>query len=104
VAHEVVFAPEALGDLRALYDVIALDAGTGRAQSYTDRIIAHCLGLVNVSGARHAPRRSAAGSAHHDIAPPRYHRVSHHRHDRAIDRILYGGRDLPTIFDEDHHD
>jgi hypothetical protein len=33
VDREVIFAPEALGDLRALYDVIALDAGTGLAQS-----------------------------------------------------------------------
>jgi hypothetical protein len=31
VDREVVFAPEALGDLYELYDFIALDAGTVRA-------------------------------------------------------------------------
>lgn len=47
---EVVFAPEALGDLYRIYDVIARDAGTAPAQSYTDRIVAHCLGLATFPG------------------------------------------------------
>jgi plasmid stabilization system protein ParE len=54
VTREVIFAPEALTDLYKLYEDIALDAGTGRAQSYTDRIIAHCLGLVTSRNAARA--------------------------------------------------
>jgi toxin ParE1/3/4 len=104
VDREVIFAPEALGDLRALYDVIALDAGTGLAQSYTDRIIAHCLGLVTF------PER---GTRRDDLRPGlrittwrRRVTITFHITDTtvAIDRILYGGRDLTAIFDEGDHD
>ena len=104
MSREVVFAPEALGDLRTLYDDIALDAGTGRAQSYTDRIIAHCLGLVTF------PER---GTRRDDLRPGlrittwrRRVTIAFHITDTAvtIDRILYGGRDLTAIFDEGDHD
>jgi plasmid stabilization system protein ParE len=47
VSREVVFAPEAQADLFQLYDCVAADSGTARAQRYTDRIVAHCIGLVN---------------------------------------------------------
>jgi toxin ParE1/3/4 len=47
VSREVIFAPEAQTDLLQLYDYIAADSGTARALRYTDRIVAHCLGLVN---------------------------------------------------------
>ena len=104
MSREVVFAPEALGDLRKLYNDIALDAGTGRAQTYTDRIIAHCLGLVTF------PER---GTRRDDLRPgPRittWRRrvtIAFHITDTAvtIDRILYGGRDLTAIFDEGDND
>jgi len=104
VNREVVFAPEALGDLRALYDVIALDAGTGRAQSYTDRIIAHCLGLATF------PERGTHGD---DLRPGlrittwrRRVTIAFHITGTtvAIDRFLYGGRDLTAIFEENDHD
>jgi toxin ParE1/3/4 len=52
VTREVIFAPEALGDLYWLYDVIAGDGGAARAQNHTDRIIAQCLGLVTISERR----------------------------------------------------
>ncbi len=102
--REVVFAPEALGDLRELYDFIVLDAGTSRAQSYTDRIIAHCLGLVTF------PERGTRGD---DLRPGlrittwrRRVTIAFHITDTnvAIDRILYGGHDVTAIFDEADHD
>jgi len=104
VTSEVTFAPEALADLYKLYDDIALDAGTGRAQSYTDRITAHCLGLVTF------PER---GTRRDDLRPglrttTYRRRVTIAFHITAttvtIDRILYGGRDLTAIFDESDHD
>jgi toxin ParE1/3/4 len=55
VSREVVFAPEAQADLFRLYDYIAADSGTARAQRYTDRVVAHFLGLVN-SPKRQTPR------------------------------------------------
>jgi toxin ParE1/3/4 len=100
VNREVVFAPEALGDLQQLYDHIALDAGAGRAQSYTDRISAHCLDLVTF------PER---GTRRDDLRPglrtTTYRRrvtIAYHISTTmvTIDRILYGGRDLKSIFDD----
>lgn len=97
--REVVFAPEALIDLRQLYTVIAIDAGAGRAQSYTDRIAQHCLGLMTF------PDR---GVARDDLRPGlrtiafrRRVTVAFHVSDGAVtvDRILYGGRDLEAAFE-----
>lgn len=77
MSREVVFAPEALADLCKLFDDITLDAGTGRAQSYTDRIVAH--GLVSISSRNgehaatvydrvYAPPHTAAASPSHFIS------------------------------------
>jgi plasmid stabilization system protein ParE len=84
VTREVTFAPEALADLYKLYDDIALDGGAGRAQSYTDRIIAHCLGRVTFPerGTRRDDLRPGLRIADYDLSPPRHHRLSYHRHDR----------------------
>ena len=104
VTREVTFAPEALADLYNLYDYIALDGGPGRARNYTDRIIAHCLGLVTF------PER---GTLRDDLRPglritTYRRRVTIAYHSTAtnvtIDRILYGGRDLRTIFDDGDDD
>jgi toxin ParE1/3/4 len=104
VALEVIFAPEALGDLYWIYDVIARDGGATRAQNYTDRIIAHCLGLTTFPergtrrddlrpGLRITTWRRRITIAFH-IAPTTV----------VIDRILYGGPDLPAIFENDVDD
>jgi toxin ParE1/3/4 len=104
VTREVTFAPEALADLYKLYDDIALDGGAGRAQSYTDRIMAHCLGLVMF------PER---GTRRDDLRPGL--RITTYRRrvtiafhitvtTVTIDRILYGGRDLTVIFDKGDDD
>jgi toxin ParE1/3/4 len=104
VTREVTFAPEALADLYKLYDDITLDGGARRAQSYTDRIMAHCLGLVMF------PER---GTRRDDLRPglritTYRRRVTIAFHIAAttvtIDRILYGGRDLTATFDDSDED
>ena len=93
-----------MGDLYRIYDVIARDDGATRAQSYTDRIIAHCLGLVTF------PER---GTRRDDLRPGlrittwrRRITIGFHITPMAvvIDRILYGGRDLPAIFGDNVND
>ena len=98
MAREVIFAPEAQADLVQLYDYIAEDSGAMRAQDYTDRIVAHCLGLVNF------PER---GRRRDDLRPGlrittfrRRVTIAFHFTETAvfIDRVLYGGRDLMPLF------
>lgn len=104
MSREVIVAPEALDDLRKLYDEIARAAGAGRAQSYTDRITAYCLSLVTFP---------ECGTRRDDLRPGLRttgfrRRVTIAFHMTAItvtvDRILYGGRDLEALFDEDEHE
>lgn len=104
MTHEVIFAPEALADLFALYDTIAADAGAGRAQSYTDRIVATCRTLVTF------PER---GTRRDDLRPSLRTTTYRHRVTIAyhitetqviIDRVLYAGRNLPALFAEGDDD
>jgi toxin ParE1/3/4 len=99
VAREVIFAPEALTDLFELYDYIAADSGAERARNYTDRIVAICRNLVTFPergtrrddlrpGLRTTTYRRRVTIAFHIIATQ-----------VIIDRILYGGRDLPALFE-----
>jgi toxin ParE1/3/4 len=101
VTHEVIFASEALTDLFELYDTIAADAGAERAHGYTDRIVATCRNLVTFpergtrrddlrSGLRTTTYRRRVTIAYHTTATQ-----------VVIDRILYGGRNLPPLFAED---
>jgi toxin ParE1/3/4 len=43
--REVLFSPEAVGDIDRLYDWIASVAGTAVATRYIERIEAFCMGL-----------------------------------------------------------
>lgn len=100
MTREVIFAPEALDDLLQIYTVIALDAGTGRAQAYTDRIAQHCFDLVTF------PKRGTSrDNLRPDLRTTSYRRrviIAFHVSAAAvtIDRILYGGRDLAAIFED----
>jgi toxin ParE1/3/4 len=100
VTREVIFSPEALTDLFELYDYIAADAGAARAHSYTDRIVATCRNLVTF------PER---GTRRDDLRPGlrtttfrRRVTIGYHITEAQviIDRILYGGRNLPDLFAE----
>jgi len=101
VTREVIFAPEALQDLFELYDYIAADSGAARARGYTDRVVAACLGLVTF------PER---GTRRDDLRPGLRTTTFRRRVTIAfhitvttvtIDRVLYGGRDLKPLFDDE---
>ncbi|MGO9004932.1 MAG: type II toxin-antitoxin system RelE/ParE family toxin [Beijerinckiaceae bacterium] len=104
MTHEIIFAPEAQADLLKLYDDIETNSGAERARDYTDRIIAQCLSLANFP---------ARGRRRDDLRPDLRiisfrRRVTIAFHITAttviIDHVLYGGRDLKPLFDEEDDD
>ena len=97
VAYRIVFAPEALDDLRQLYLFIAERSGDARAMAYIQRIEAYCRNF------QHFPER---GMKRDDLLPGLRvvgfeRRVSIAFHVSAetvtFDRVLYGGRDLDEL-------
>lgn len=101
MTREVVLAPEADADLRQLYSFIAERSGHERAGAYVERIGSYCEGL------RDFPER---GTRRDDLSPGlrvvgfegRVAIAFHVTADRVtIDRILYGGRDLASAFEDD---
>lgn len=104
MTRDVVFAPEAQADLFQIYDHIAVHGGAERARNYTDRIVAHCLGLVTF------PER---GTRRDDLRPGlrtttfrRPVTIAFHiaATSVTIDHALYGGRNLTALFDDDTHE
>jgi toxin ParE1/3/4 len=98
VDREVIFAPRALTDLFESYNRIAAASGTERAHDFTDRIVATCRNLMTF------PER---GTQRDDLRPglrtTTYRRrvtIAYHITDTQVimDRILYGGRNLPMLF------
>lgn len=100
MTHEIVFAPEAQLDLLDLYDMVAEGSSGERAVAYVERVQAACLRLAVF------PER---GNQRNDVRPGLRvigfeRRVAIAFHVGAgrvtIDRILYGGRDMGTLFSE----
>lgn len=100
MTREVVFAPEALADLFELYDYIAADAGAERAHGYTDRIVATCRNLVTFP--ERGTRRDDLRLGLRTTTYRRRVTIAYHITDTqvVIDRIVYGGRNLPALFEE----
>jgi toxin ParE1/3/4 len=99
VTREVIFAPEALTDLFELYDTIAADSGAERARNYTDRIVAACRNLVAFperGTLRDDPRPGLRTTTYRRRVIIAFHITAAQV---VIDRILYGGRDLPAMFE-----
>ena len=101
MTHDVIFAPEAEADLLKLYDDLAERAGADVAYRYTDRLHAYCLSFATF------PER---GTRRDDLRPGlritgfrRRITIAFHVTPRTvvIDRLLYGGRDLDPLFEED---
>lgn len=101
VSHSIAFSPEAREDLRKLYVDIAVLAGESVALRYVERIEAYCRGFAIF------PER---GARRDDLAPglriigfERRVTLAFHVDATtvAFDRILYGGRNLAGIFDDD---
>jgi toxin ParE1/3/4 len=101
VPHKVVLAPEALDDLRSIYDHVADDAGTGIADGYQLRIRAACLGLADFPG-RGTPRDALAQGLR-SIAFERRATIYYRVTGRTVEivRIFHAGRDVERAFEAD---
>ena len=100
MASSVVFAPEAEADLIELYDYIAVHGSPARALGFVERITAACESLATFP---------ARGASRDDVRPglrvtsmARRVTIAYHvvGETVTIDRILYGGRELPTAFED----
>ena len=98
MSRKLIFSPEAKDDLQSLLDYIAERSGRSTARSYLDRIGSFCMQL------RDFPER---GALREDLTPglrvvgfERRISIAFHVEPQrvVIDRVLYGGRDLPRIF------
>ena len=98
--REVGFTPEAQSDLYRLEDYIAGRSGAERASAYVDRVYAYCQSFAHFA---------ERGTMRNDIRPglrligfERRITIAFHVTDEfvVIDRILYGGRDLPAALAE----
>ncbi len=97
MTHEVVFAPEALDDLRALYDLITDAASPERAFGYVEEIRRHLLGFADF------PQRGTR----RDHIRPGLRTIGYRRRitiaflvteaEVVILRVLYGGRDVDAL-------
>ena len=98
MSHRIEFSPEALGDLIDLYDYIALRDGAERAIGYIDRIEDCCrnLSLFPDRGTRRDDLRPGLRILGFERRAVIAFLVA--ADTVTILRILYGGRDLETVF------
>ncbi len=101
MAHRIVFSPEAQADLVELYDYIAEHGSPERALAYVERIEATCRGLATFP--ERGTRRDDLRPGLRVIGLARRVTIAFHvgAETVMIDRILYGGRDLPAALAED---
>ncbi|WP_428029313.1 type II toxin-antitoxin system RelE/ParE family toxin [Ancylobacter sp.] len=101
MAYRIIISPEARGDLIGLFTFIAARAGKDVALGYVERIEAHCLTFADF------PTR---GVCRDDIRPGlrivgferRVTMAFHIESERVVfDRILYGGRSLERLGDDE---
>jgi toxin ParE1/3/4 len=93
VSHRVLFSPEALVDLEAIYDCIAEAGHPARAAAFVDRIERYCRGFSDFP--ERGARRDEIRPGLRTIGFERRLTVAFHVDAAAviIDRLLYGGRD-----------
>jgi toxin ParE1/3/4 len=98
IAYRVVFTPEAMNQLSALYTVLAEASSRERASRYVDSVVALCEGL------RHFPLR---GARRDDIRPGL--RLTHYRGRTTIlfqvgsDEVATAVRISPRPYNSRHH-
>jgi len=105
VTHNVVFAPEAIADLRNLYDLIADASFPARALTYVEGLRLYCLDLADFP--ERGIRRDAIRPGLRTIGYKRRMTVAFHvkATNVVIDRLLYGGRDFEGLLrEEDNND
>lgn len=98
MAHEVVFAPEAVEDLSSLYDLIAEASAPERAFAWVEGLRLHLLSFADF------PERGTR----RDAIRPGLRTVGYRRRVTVafavmggriiILRVLYGGRDIEAMF------
>ncbi len=98
MSHRIEFSPEALGDLIDLYDYIALRDGADRAIGYIDRIEDCCrnLSVFPERGIRRDDLRRGLRILGFERRAVIAFVIT--ADTVTILRILYGGRDLDTVF------
>ncbi len=98
MSHRIEFSPEALGDLIDLYDYIAMRDGAERAIGYVDRIETCCrsLSVFPERGIRRDDLRPGLRILGFERRAVIAFLVT--TDTVTILRILYGGRDLETVF------
>jgi len=98
VSHRIEFSPEALTDLIDLYDYIAQRDGMERAIGYINRIESHChnLSLFPDRGTSRDELRQGLRTIGFERRAVIAFQLT--TETVIILRILYGGRDLETIF------
>jgi len=100
VTHRVVFAPEALDDLRSLYDLIADASAPERALAWVEALRLHLVGFADVP----------ARGTRRDSIRPGLRTTGYRRRvtvafqvtatEVVILRVLYGGRDIDALLRE----
>jgi toxin ParE1/3/4 len=100
VGRRVILAPEAQADLIQIYNYIEEQSGQPTAHNYVQRVTDYCEGLADF------PER---GTLRDELFPglrvigfERRVTIAFHvfADEVRIDRILYGGRDLESIFSQ----
>ena len=101
MVHRVVFSPSARDDLRRLYLYIAERSGEARALAYIERVEQYCRGFATLP--ERGTRRDDLASGLRIIGFQRRVTLAFHVDQATVtfDRILYGGRDLGAVFDQD---
>lgn len=96
MAFDVVFSAEAQQDILQMYAYIAEQAGATRAHNFADRVISYCDGLATFP--ERGTRRDDLGPGLRIIGYRRRVTIAFHVEPGrvTIDRVLYGGRDLPS--------
>lgn len=100
MAHRVVFSPEALDDLRSIYDLIADASAPERALAWVEALRLHLLGFADVP----------ARGTWRDAIRPGLRMTGYRRRvtvafqvtatEVVILRVLYGGRDIDALLRE----
>ena len=104
MTHRVVFAPEALDDLRDLYDVIADASLPERALAYVEALRRHCLGLAEFP--ERGTRRDAIRPGLRTLGYRRRVTIAFQVTGSTVTilRLLYAGRDLEGWAGQDEAD
>lgn len=95
-AYRVVFAPEAVDQLEALYCYVAEHASAAIASRFTDAIVAACesLALFPLRGVARADIRPGLRLTHHDRRTMIAYAVDEDACTVSIVGIFHGGQDL----------